>query len=49
MDLAAALTSCEELKPLFKIKEKSAMSWSTPILSEVCLGMEITSYESAEI
>ncbi len=25
------------------------MTWTTPIVEEVCLGMEVTSYESAEI
>jgi len=25
------------------------MSWMTPVIVEVCIGMEITSYVSAEI
>ena len=25
------------------------MTWSAPIVKEVCVGMEVTSYESAEI
>jgi len=25
------------------------MTWTTPTVEEVCLGMEVTSYESAEI
>jgi coenzyme PQQ precursor peptide PqqA len=25
------------------------MTWSTPVVQEVCVGMEVTSYESAEI
>jgi coenzyme PQQ precursor peptide PqqA len=25
------------------------MKWATPVVSEVCVGMEVTSYESAEI
>ncbi|WP_264048701.1 pyrroloquinoline quinone precursor peptide PqqA [Methylobacterium flocculans] len=25
------------------------MTWSAPIVSEICVGMEVTSYESAEI
>ncbi|KQP92385.1 MULTISPECIES: pyrroloquinoline quinone precursor peptide PqqA [unclassified Methylobacterium] len=25
------------------------MKWSAPIVSEICVGMEVTSYESAEI
>jgi coenzyme PQQ precursor peptide PqqA len=24
------------------------MSWTTPVVTEICVGMEITSYESAE-
>ncbi len=31
---------------LFK---EEAMAWSTPCVTEVCVGMEVTSYESAEI
>jgi len=25
------------------------MTWTTPVLTEVCVGMEVTSYASAEI
>ncbi len=25
------------------------MKWSTPVVQEICVGMEVTSYESAEI
>jgi coenzyme PQQ precursor peptide PqqA len=25
------------------------MTWSAPVFQEVCVGMEVTSYESAEI
>lgn len=25
------------------------MKWSVPVVQEVCVGMEVTSYESAEI
>jgi len=25
------------------------MTWTTPIIAETCLGMEVTSYSSAEI
>ena len=28
---------------------EEAMAWSTPCVTEVCVGMEVTSYESAEI
>ena len=27
----------------------SHMAWSAPVVSEICVGMEVTSYESAEI
>jgi coenzyme PQQ precursor peptide PqqA len=27
---------------------ESAMTWTTPTITEVCVGMEVTSYESAE-
>jgi coenzyme PQQ precursor peptide PqqA len=30
-------------------KEEIIMTWSNPLIVEVCVGMEITSYESAEI
>jgi coenzyme PQQ precursor peptide PqqA len=29
--------------------EETPMAWTTPVIVEVCVGMEITSYESAEI
>jgi coenzyme PQQ precursor peptide PqqA len=29
--------------------KEEAMTWSTPCVTEVCVGMEVTSYESAEI
>lgn len=25
------------------------MSWNTPIVEEICVGMEVTSYDSADI
>ena len=25
------------------------MKWSAPVVAEICVGMEVTSYESAEI
>ncbi|BCM86513.1 hypothetical protein mvi_49740 [Methylobacterium indicum] len=28
---------------------RSTMKWSMPVVAEVCVGMEVTSYESAEI
>jgi coenzyme PQQ precursor peptide PqqA len=30
-------------------KQEFQMAWSAPIVSEICVGMEVTSYESAEI
>jgi coenzyme PQQ precursor peptide PqqA len=29
--------------------EEINMAWTTPVIVEVCVGMEITSYSSAEI
>jgi coenzyme PQQ precursor peptide PqqA len=29
--------------------KEEIMAWTTPTLVEVCVGMEVTSYESAEI
>jgi coenzyme PQQ precursor peptide PqqA len=28
---------------------EAKMAWTTPIIIEVCIGMEVTSYASAEI
>ncbi|MCX8252847.1 Coenzyme PQQ synthesis protein A [Beijerinckiaceae bacterium RH AL1] len=25
------------------------MSWTTPVVEEICVGMEVTSYESADL
>jgi coenzyme PQQ precursor peptide PqqA len=30
-------------------QETLPMTWTTPTVQEVCVGMEVTSYESAEI
>jgi len=32
-----------------EINPGEKMTWTTPTVEEVCLGMEVTSYESAEI
>ena len=32
-----------------EVSMEEAMVWSTPCVTEVCVGMEVTSYESAEI
>jgi coenzyme PQQ precursor peptide PqqA len=29
--------------------EEMTMAWTTPVIVEVCVGMEVTSYSSAEI
>ncbi|WP_244613179.1 pyrroloquinoline quinone precursor peptide PqqA [Methylosinus sp. Ce-a6] len=29
--------------------EEMNMAWTAPVIVEICVGMEITSYESAEI
>jgi coenzyme PQQ precursor peptide PqqA len=31
------------------MKREGNMSWTTPVVVEVCIGMEVTSYASAEI
>ncbi|HPG02238.1 MAG TPA: pyrroloquinoline quinone precursor peptide PqqA [Beijerinckiaceae bacterium] len=30
-------------------RKESVMAWTTPEITEVCVGMEVTSYASAEI
>lgn len=32
-----------------KTWKERPMAWTTPEVTEVCVGMEVTSYESAEI
>lgn len=32
-----------------KMEAKAHMTWTTPVITEVCIGMEVTSYLSAEI
>jgi coenzyme PQQ precursor peptide PqqA len=36
-------------KGRFLLTEEMNMAWTAPVIVEVCVGMEITSYESAEI
>ncbi|HZM07337.1 MAG TPA: pyrroloquinoline quinone precursor peptide PqqA [Methylocella sp.] len=31
------------------LEEIADMTWTTPIITEICIGMEVTSYLSAEI
>jgi coenzyme PQQ precursor peptide PqqA len=33
----------------YRHQEDDAMTWDTPEITEVCVGMEVTSYESAAI
>jgi len=35
--------------PRMQARKETAMAWTTPEISEVCVGMEVTSYASAEI
>lgn len=46
------ISQCQERREipprLWKLKEL-AMAWTAPVVTEVCVGMEVTSYESAEI
>jgi coenzyme PQQ precursor peptide PqqA len=30
-------------------RRRNIMAWTAPVVQEVCVGMEVTSYESAEI
>jgi len=32
-----------------KLEARTDMTWTTPVITEVCIGMEVTSYLSAEI
>ena len=32
-----------------EMEAKANMTWTTPIITEICIGMEVTSYISAEI
>jgi len=31
------------------LEARTDMTWTTPVITEVCIGMEVTSYLSAEI
>jgi coenzyme PQQ precursor peptide PqqA len=37
------------LSAQFNRSRERNMSWTTPVIVEVCIGMEVTSYVSAEI
>jgi coenzyme PQQ precursor peptide PqqA len=32
-----------------KMEAEADMTWTTPVITETCIGMEVTSYLSAEI
>jgi coenzyme PQQ precursor peptide PqqA len=32
-----------------RLAREISMAWTTPVLTEICVGMEVTSYASAEI
>ncbi len=40
-------TSLDDLRAHVKLED--VMAWTTPLIEEVCVGMEVTAYESAEI
>ena len=34
---------------LIELQGSGNMAWTTPVIEEVCVGMEVTSYSSAEV
>ena len=32
-----------------EMETEAEMTWTTPVITEICIGMEVTSYLSAEI
>jgi coenzyme PQQ precursor peptide PqqA len=34
---------------LIELSREWNMAWTTPVIEEVCVGMEVTSYSSAEV
>ena len=40
-------TSSAIMRPSYK--RRHTMSWTCPEITEICVGMEITSYEAAEV
>ncbi|MGH6836487.1 MAG: pyrroloquinoline quinone precursor peptide PqqA [Methylocella sp.] len=34
---------------MLKMEAEADMTWTTPVITEICIGMEVTSYLSAEI
>jgi coenzyme PQQ precursor peptide PqqA len=45
----AASTSYDFLMKTMEVTTEDTMKWLKPSVCEVCVGMEVTSYESAEI
>jgi coenzyme PQQ precursor peptide PqqA len=45
----AASTSYDFLMKTMEVTTEDIMKWLKPSVCEVCVGMEVTSYESAEI
>ena len=37
-----------ETRRVHKLQEESHMAWNTPVLVEICIGMEINAYAPAE-
>lgn len=42
-------TRLRSATPGSRVMRSKSMTWTTPIVREICVGMEVTSYESAEI
>lgn len=38
-----------EMKAEANMTLTTTMTWTTPVITEICIGMEVTSYLSAEI
>jgi coenzyme PQQ precursor peptide PqqA len=39
----------EKKSQQLNMEARADMTWTTPVITEVCIGMEVTSYLSAEI
>jgi coenzyme PQQ precursor peptide PqqA len=47
--LGGGLAERSQIEKAKRIKEETAMSWTTPTLVEICIGLEINGYLPAEI
>ena len=47
--MVLTLACVQELLCAGNNQQELDMAWTTPVVTEVCIGMEVTSYESAEI